>query len=83
VRRASGPYADLGLANLIWPSYGQAFLNAMVSLYPGYDATASFGEVIVGTLYGVVRSESVLASWSGKSGGSDRAGSARIRHRRR
>ncbi len=43
-----------GLANLVWPGYGQAFLNVMASLYPGYHATAGFGQVIVGTLYGVL-----------------------------
>lgn len=44
----------MGLANLIWGSYGQAFLDLMASIYPGYHATRSFGEVIVGTLYAVV-----------------------------
>jgi hypothetical protein len=50
----------VGLCNLIWPSYGVAFLEVMASLYPGYPlypgyhATASFGQVIVGTMYGVV-----------------------------
>jgi hypothetical protein len=43
----------VGLCNLIWPSYGVAFLEVMASLYPGYHATASFGQVIVGTMYGV------------------------------
>ena len=43
-----------GLANLIWPGYGLAFLEVMASLYPGYTAAASFGQVIIGTLYGVV-----------------------------
>ena len=43
-----------GCANLIWPSYGQEFLRLLASIYPGYNATASFGQVIVGTLYGVV-----------------------------
>ena len=45
-----------GLANLIWPSYayGQTFLEIMASVYPGYNAAASFGEVIVGSLYGLV-----------------------------
>lgn len=43
-----------GLANLIWSGYGQAFLEAMASVYPGYKATASFWQVIVGTLYGLV-----------------------------
>jgi hypothetical protein len=43
-----------GLANLIWPSYGHDFLQVMASVYPGYHATRSFGEVMVGTLYGLV-----------------------------
>ncbi len=43
-----------GAANLIWPDYGQAFLEMMASVYPGYQATASFGQVLIGTLYGVV-----------------------------
>jgi hypothetical protein len=43
-----------GITNLVWPGYGQEFLAIMASLYPGYHATASFGDVIVGTLYGVV-----------------------------
>jgi len=43
-----------GMANLIWPGYGQAFLDLMASVYPGYQATASFGQVIVGMLYGAV-----------------------------
>lgn len=44
----------VGLANLIWPGYGQAFLDLTASIYPGYTATASFGQVILGTLYGLV-----------------------------
>jgi len=44
----------MGLANLIWGSYGQQFLQTMASVYPGYHATGSGAEVIVGTLYGVV-----------------------------
>ena len=43
-----------GVANMIWPTYGQAFLELMASIYPGYTVGASFGQVIVGTLYGVV-----------------------------
>ncbi|MBI3457482.1 MAG: hypothetical protein HY002_17015 [Candidatus Rokubacteria bacterium] len=43
-----------GVANLIWPGYGRAFLEVMASVYPGYHATASFGQVIVGTLYGAL-----------------------------
>ena len=43
-----------GLANLIWPTYGHDFLQVMASVYPGYHATRSFGEVVIGTLYGLV-----------------------------
>jgi hypothetical protein len=44
----------MGLANLIWANYGQVFLQTMASAYPGYHATRSIAEVIVGTLYGFV-----------------------------
>ncbi|MGA8541214.1 MAG: hypothetical protein WB566_17055 [Terriglobales bacterium] len=44
----------MGLANLIWSSYGQQFLQTMASVYFGYHATRSIAEVIVGTLYGAV-----------------------------
>ena len=43
-----------GVANLTWDGYGEDFLDLMASVYPGYDATASFGQVIIGTLYGLV-----------------------------
>jgi hypothetical protein len=44
----------VGIANLIWPNYGQAFLQVVASVYPGYTAGASVGQVILGTLYGLV-----------------------------
>jgi len=44
----------VSLGNLIWGNYGQQFLQTMSSLYPGYHATRSIVEVIVGTLYGAV-----------------------------
>jgi len=44
----------IGLANLIWTSYGVAFLEVAASIYPGYRGGSSFGQVIVGTLYGLV-----------------------------
>ena len=43
-----------GVANVIWPTYGVAFLQLVASIYPGYQATGSFGSVIVGTLYGIL-----------------------------
>ncbi len=43
-----------GLANLIWPSYGDAFLTMVASVYPGYGGPGGFGSVIVVTLYALV-----------------------------
>ena len=44
----------VGLANLIWPPYGQAFLELAASVYPGYEATATFNSVLIGTGYAVL-----------------------------
>jgi hypothetical protein len=44
----------VGLANLAWSGYGQAFLTMMASLYPGFSASGSFGDVVVGSLYALV-----------------------------
>jgi hypothetical protein len=44
----------VALANLIWPSYGRAFLELTASLYPGYQPGSGWGSVITGTLYGLV-----------------------------
>lgn len=44
----------VGLANLAWTGYGQAFLEMMASVYPGYHGTNSLGQVVVGTLYGLL-----------------------------
>jgi hypothetical protein len=43
-----------GLINLLWPGYGQEFLRAMASVYPGYHAGHSLVQVMVGGLYGSV-----------------------------
>jgi hypothetical protein len=43
-----------GLANLVWPSYGGAFLDLGASIYPGYHGPAGFGSVIVVTLYALL-----------------------------
>ena len=42
-----------GVGNLLVPGYGQALLDVMASVYPGYEATP-IGQVIIGTLYGVL-----------------------------
>ena len=46
-----GMFFLLGVANLVWPPYGRAWLDMFASIYPGYQVTASFGAVIVLTLY--------------------------------
>jgi len=43
-----------GIANLIWEGYGTAFLQMMASVYPGYHASGTIGDLISGTLYGFV-----------------------------
>ena len=44
----------VGVANLIWPGYGRSFLLMLASIYPGYAASGSLGDVIVGSLYALV-----------------------------
>lgn len=44
----------VSFANWILPGYGGTFLSMISSLYPGYHATQSFGQVIVGTCYAIV-----------------------------
>ena len=41
-------------ANLIWPSYGQAFLQLCASIYPGYHPGTGAGSVVTGTIYALV-----------------------------
>ncbi|MDY6981405.1 MAG: hypothetical protein SV201_16155 [Pseudomonadota bacterium] len=42
-----------GLANLIWPGYGVAFLEVIGSIYPGFAPGGGVGTVLLGTVYGV------------------------------
>ena len=49
-----GALLCVGLANLLWAGYGQAFLNLMASVYPVYEAGASIGQVMLATIYGLV-----------------------------
>ncbi|MGB7547006.1 MAG: hypothetical protein WBM14_04610 [Terracidiphilus sp.] len=44
----------VAVANLIWSSYGESFLQMLASWYPGYHPTRSIGEVVVVTLYAIV-----------------------------
>jgi hypothetical protein len=44
----------VGLINLAAPAYGTDFLRLMGSVYPGFHPTHKFGEVLLGTAYGLV-----------------------------
>ena len=44
----------VGLANLIWESYGVAVLQLGASVYPGYDGPDGIWSVIVVTLWALV-----------------------------
>ena len=44
----------VGLANLVWSPYGGAFLELIASIYPGYQAAGSIGNVMVGTIYAML-----------------------------
>jgi hypothetical protein len=44
----------VGLANLVWPTYGGAFLEVVASVYPGYNASGTIGSVVVGSLYAML-----------------------------
>lgn len=55
----------MGVSNMIWPGYGEAFLNVIGSVYPGYEPGSGWGSVLVGTGYAVVDGAlgAALAAW--------------------
>lgn len=44
----------VGLLNLASASYGVGFLQLMTSVYPGFHASRTLGDVFVGTAYAAV-----------------------------
>ncbi len=42
------------IARGLWPSYGQAFLDLIASVYPGLSRTAGAARTAVGTAYGLI-----------------------------
>ena len=44
----------VGVANSIWPGYGKAFLMMLASIYPGFGATGTIGDALVGSGYALV-----------------------------
>lgn len=49
-----GAILAVGVANMIWPPYGHAFLQLLASIYPGLQPETGFGSVATGAFYGVV-----------------------------
>jgi len=49
-----GCFLLVSLANLVWPPYGEAWLELGRSIYPGYGGPGGFGSVIVVTLYALL-----------------------------
>jgi len=46
---------SVGMANLLWPTYGIGFLKVIDSIYPGYHfGQHGFVGVLVATLYAAV-----------------------------
>jgi hypothetical protein len=43
-----------GVMNLVSQSYGMEFLRVISSIYPGFKASRTFVDVLVGTGYGIV-----------------------------
>jgi hypothetical protein len=44
----------VAVANMVWPNYGQAFLQLCGSIYPGYRPGTGIGSVVTGTTYALV-----------------------------
>ncbi len=44
----------VGLCNMKWPGYGDAFLDFVSSVYPGYLADGTLKSVLIGTGYAIV-----------------------------
>lgn len=57
----AGTMLFVGVLNLVFPSYGVAFLDWSASFYPGYEGPAGFGSVLMATLYGLV--DGAICGW--------------------
>jgi hypothetical protein len=44
----------VGLVHLASPAYGASFLEGISSVYPGFHGARSLGDVLVGTVYGLI-----------------------------
>ena len=53
----------VAVVNLVWADYGIAFLEVADSIYPGYHATPTIGNVVVVTLYAILDGENPIRVW--------------------
>ena len=44
----------IGSVGLAAPGYGEAVLSLVASIYPGYDNTGTFADLLIGVLYALV-----------------------------
>jgi len=51
----------VGIINLAAPAYGLDFLRGMGSVYPGFFASRTFGDALLGAVYGFV--DGAIAGW--------------------
>ena len=49
-----GAILFVGLINLVRPTYGANFLQAISSVYPWFHASRSFADVVIGTIDGLI-----------------------------
>ena len=49
-----GCFFLVAVANIVWPPYGESWLQLWKSMYPGYNGPAGFGSVIIVTIYAVL-----------------------------
>lgn len=50
----AGAFFVVGISNIIWPGYGQTFLDMIASVYPGYHGVQTVQGVMVGTFYALM-----------------------------
>ena len=53
--------AIVGIANSVNPAYGGALIQALSSVYPGYEGSGAAGDVAIGIVYGLV--DGAFAGW--------------------
>lgn len=44
----------VSIFNYLWPPYGQAFLEVVSSIYPGYKVVGGLSGIIVGLFYALI-----------------------------